>query len=304
VSHTQPTDLRFGLCCGQWHPGDPDIAAVKRLLIAEIPADPSLGQDCAICLGSWSDTNDLGTIYCKPRVCPHTYHKACIRAWFGDTQGTCPECRVVHQELDCTACGGPGTSIRRIACALCPKVFHVGDECLQQASLAKAHKSLEGDAWDWACPACSMEDPQAQAAATPAKKQRVSVAASPGNADSGSSSSPIVQSCASASCADAAPPLTPSHPPGASSGGCSSSSSHASTSLPLLRPTGHALVKRRVRVWNDADGRWFSGYVKSFSSKRGHCIVYDTVPDEDDSTEYVELDGGYEVEESSWELID
>lgn len=62
-----------------WHLGDPDIMSVKRLLIREIPANLSLGQDCAICLNNAHDTRDPDEVYCRETVCPHSFHLSCIR---------------------------------------------------------------------------------------------------------------------------------------------------------------------------------------------------------------------------------
>ena len=88
-----------------WHPGDPDILAVKRLLIAEIPADPHLGQDCAICLGSVFDTNNVDEVYGRDEVCRHAFHLSCIKDWFRQCGSvgqapTCPLCVREHPPLE------------------------------------------------------------------------------------------------------------------------------------------------------------------------------------------------------------
>ena len=84
-----------------WHPGDPDIMAIKRLLIAEIPADPALGQDCAICLGrAVHDTRDANEVYVRDEICPHAFHRSCIREW-------CDQCHSVGQDFTCPLCVRP-----------------------------------------------------------------------------------------------------------------------------------------------------------------------------------------------------
>ena len=49
-------------------------------------------------------------------------------------------------------------------------------------------------------------------------------------------------------------------------------------------------VGKRVKVYFEPDDRWYFGYVKSFSSRRGWQVVYDTVPGEDDLVAYHDLD--------------
>lgn len=84
-----------------WHPGDPDIMAIRRLLIAEIPADPALGQDCAICLGrAVHDTRDANEVYVRDEICPHAFHRSCIREW-------CDQCHSVGQDFTCPLCVRP-----------------------------------------------------------------------------------------------------------------------------------------------------------------------------------------------------
>lgn len=59
---------------------------------------------------------------------------------------------------------------------------------------------------------------------------------------------------------------------------------------------GHALVGRRVRVWWLGDGEdvYYDGLVKTFSSKRGHCVQYD-----DGETKYHTFDDDDEV----WKVL-
>lgn len=85
-----------------WHIGDPDVLVIKRLLIAEIPADPALGQDCTICLGSnVLDTQNVEDVYWREDVCQHAFHKTCIMDWFrqcldAGQDTTCPLCVRSH----------------------------------------------------------------------------------------------------------------------------------------------------------------------------------------------------------------
>ena len=44
------------------------------------------------------------------------------------------------------------------------------------------------------------------------------------------------------------------------------------------RPEGTALEQRRLRVWWDGDKRWFHGVVTSFSSMRGHQVLFAPAP--------------------------
>ena len=84
-----------------WHPGDPDIMAIKRLLIAEISADSDLGQDCAICLGrAVHDTRDANEVYVREEICQHSFHRSCIREW-------CDQCHSVGQDFTCPLCVRP-----------------------------------------------------------------------------------------------------------------------------------------------------------------------------------------------------
>ena len=48
-----------------------------------------------------------------------------------------------------------------------------------------------------------------------------------------------------------------------------------------------ALVGRHIRVWWEGDQAWFNGFVRSYSSHRGHCIEYD-----DGEVKYHVLDEG------------
>mmetsp|Transcript_13184 Transcript_13184/g.33784 ORF Transcript_13184/g.33784 Transcript_13184/m.33784 type:complete len:385 (+) Transcript_13184:34-1188(+) len=98
-----------------WHPGDPDIMAIKRLLISEIPANAALGQDCAICMGNVHDTNDADEVYCADGICPHKFHRTCICEWFGQCESTgleltCPECRRLHPYPSGETAGGSDSS--------------------------------------------------------------------------------------------------------------------------------------------------------------------------------------------------
>ena len=115
-----------------WHAGDPDIVAIKRLLITEIPANASLGQDCAICLGSHvHDTHDADEVYCREEVCPHNFHATCIMDWFQQCESaglarSCPECRRTHpatggaQPTERRASAVPtGTTVACVACCSC-----------------------------------------------------------------------------------------------------------------------------------------------------------------------------------------
>ena len=68
----------------------------------------------------------------------------------------------------------------------------------------------------------------------------------------------------------------------------------AGGSVKTTDAAGPALVRRRVRVWWAGDGAWFTGIVRTFSSRRGHCIEYD-----DGEVKYHALDDGDE----SWELL-
>lgn len=117
-----------------WHAGDPDVLAIKRLLISEVPADPNLGQECAICLASRvHDTRDADAIYCREDICIHAFHRTCIEEWFrqcvsSGQDTTCPMCVRPHplpheslarQERDRQVTSMAGLAAGGAACATC-----------------------------------------------------------------------------------------------------------------------------------------------------------------------------------------
>ena len=107
-----------------------------------IPANPALGETCAICLNKSHDGRDLSEVYSKPAVCQHTFHRECIRQWFTDAQGECPLCRRVHENVDCHACNEPGDVV---VCSRCPEVYHLSAGCLGSE---EAHRMLrESASW-------------------------------------------------------------------------------------------------------------------------------------------------------------
>ena len=137
-----------------WHAGDPDIQKIRELLIDEVPANPEMvarAEVCAICLESMLGTQESSSLYSKINICPHVFHRECISSWFSASEGQCPLCRQVHEEVGCTTCGETGDMV---VCAHCPKVFHVAEPCLQGDELARAQSSLDHEAWDWMCPPC------------------------------------------------------------------------------------------------------------------------------------------------------
>ena len=65
---------------------------------------------------------------------------------------------------------------------------------------------------------------------------------------------------------------------------------------PAPAPASLAPAGTRVRVFWESDRKWYYGKIHSTSSRRGHCIAYDTVPGEDDLVQW------HDLAEERWEV--